>query len=343
MRVDQLTFTRFLAAIAIVIFHYGHETVLFTNSFLEKIFSQANVGVSYFFVLSGFVMIIAYRNREVSIGEFYRNRVARIYPLYFFAIIFLATLVKYNGGNFYFGELLISISGLQSWVPNYPLSLNSPGWSISVEFFFYALFPFIAKFIYNRQLRKPVLYFILIVWVLTQLVFNYFLEYNPDSVFVTSDLVYYFPLMHLNQFLIGMATGIYFIDNKNAITFKNWSLLIVSLLFLLIWLLIFPISLDYHNGLLAVVFAPLIFALSMDSGRISKFISRKPFVFLGEISFGIYILQLPVYQLYVLFCKAIKMDFNFWGYLFFLILFSGITYLFIEKPLRNYISKVKLT
>lgn len=341
MRVDQLTFTRFLAAIAIVIFHYGHETFFFTNEFLEKIFSQANIGVSYFFVLSGFVMVIAYRNRNVSIGEFYKNRIARIYPLYFFALLFLALFTKITGGNFYFGEFLISTLGIQSWLPNYPLSMNSPGWSISVEFFFYAVFPFLAKLIYKKN-DKTYFFLVFLFWATTQVVFNFYLKENPDSFFVKSHLIYYFPLLHLNQFLIGTATGMLFLKKKETMAIKKPAVIILLLLTVLMLLLLFPLTWDYHNGLLSVLFAPLIFMLSLDKGAVSQLFCRKPFVFLGEVSYGIYILQLPVYHLYKMVSESAGMKFNFWGYLVFLLIFSGITYLFIEKPMRQYISKFEI-
>ena len=66
MRLEQLTFTRFLAAIAVVTFHYGRGSVLMDNETLGLFFHQALYGVSYFFILSGFVMMIAYSNKEVK-------------------------------------------------------------------------------------------------------------------------------------------------------------------------------------------------------------------------------------------------------------------------------------
>ena len=90
MRIEQLTFTRFLAAISIVIFHYGDQIFLFNNKYVQFIFGQANIGVSYFFILSGFVMIIAYNtNSKINFFQYLKNRLARIYPVYLFAIFLL--------------------------------------------------------------------------------------------------------------------------------------------------------------------------------------------------------------------------------------------------------------
>ncbi len=81
MRIEQLTFTRFIAAISIVIFHYGRNIT--PLNYCDFVFCQANMAVSYFFVLSGFVMAIAYRdNKRVHFGRFIQRRFARIYPVY---------------------------------------------------------------------------------------------------------------------------------------------------------------------------------------------------------------------------------------------------------------------
>jgi len=48
MRIEQLTFTRFLAAISIVIYHYGKNIFPFNHEITSFIFRQANLGVSYF-------------------------------------------------------------------------------------------------------------------------------------------------------------------------------------------------------------------------------------------------------------------------------------------------------
>jgi hypothetical protein len=66
MRIEQLTFTRFIAAVAVVIFHFGREVFPFQHPILQPLVLSANIGVSYFFILSGFVMIIAY-NKQPNI------------------------------------------------------------------------------------------------------------------------------------------------------------------------------------------------------------------------------------------------------------------------------------
>ena len=150
MRIDQLTFTRFIAAISIVIFHYGNESFLFNNKYLSFIFTHANVGVSYFFVLSGFVLtIVYYQKKEFSTKQYFINRFARVYPLYIFSIIIILFIFHFQSINI--NELILNITMLQSWVPKMATTLNYPAWSLSVELFFYISFPLIFRYLKKRR------------------------------------------------------------------------------------------------------------------------------------------------------------------------------------------------
>jgi peptidoglycan/LPS O-acetylase OafA/YrhL len=71
LKITQITFTRFVAALAIVISHFNKDVFLYKIPYLSEVFLRANVGVSYFFILSGFIMIIAYHKKE-------KNRLRRL-------------------------------------------------------------------------------------------------------------------------------------------------------------------------------------------------------------------------------------------------------------------------
>lgn len=110
----QLTFTRFFAAFLVIIFHYGitpRQVIPFNWFNQTTFFTQAGgVAVHYFFVLSGFVMMTAYRNRDVSTGAFARSRLLRIYPAYFAAIV-LAILIRIIPG-----DALVTVFDHPNWL-----------------------------------------------------------------------------------------------------------------------------------------------------------------------------------------------------------------------------------
>ncbi len=113
------------------------------------------IGVMFFFTLSGFVLAWAIRP-GVSKRSFYQARFARIYPLY------LATWLAAVAASFVLGDdkswigIVLSLILLQAWVPVPEIygAGNSPGWSLSVEAFFYALFPFLTAGRLRLQERR---------------------------------------------------------------------------------------------------------------------------------------------------------------------------------------------
>lgn len=123
--------------------------------------------------------------------------------------------------------------------------------------------------------------------------------------------------------------------------------MLIVMLLLLIFLLKYSFGLIFHNGLLAILFVPIILLISSNDSYIMKLISKKPFIFLGEISFGMYILQFPVWgffsdyrmEKYFGLSKEAFYCENFFLRLFILIILSIISYLFFENPLRTKIKK----
>lgn len=350
MRIEQLTFTRFIAAMAIVFFHFGKSLNIFSGEIIHTLLIQANIGVSYFFILSGFVMIIAYgKKSEVGAVSYMKNRFARIYPLYIFAIL-LSLLNKsfFVQERYYVPDIIENILAIQSWIPRKAMSINFPGWSLSVEFFFYAVFPFAFNYFYRKFSVKKLFVPILLIWLVSQLWFNWALNsglsYGTET--ETHNFLFYFPLLHLNQFLIGNLTGLFFIkylQNKQG----NYDWILVLCGILLILSLIFrPENISYHNGLMAVIFVPFIIFTALNTGVFTRIFEKKFPVYLGEISYGVYILQVPVYTMtqYFLNKAGINGSFVVFGIgIIVLLVVSAISYHWIEKPLREKIKNLKFS
>ncbi|WP_081413975.1 acyltransferase family protein [Chryseobacterium daeguense] len=341
MKISQITFTRFVAAIAIVISHFNKDLFLYKIKYISDIFLRANIGVSYFFILSGFIMIVAYhRKAKIDYLDFYRNRFARIYPLYVLGLL-LYLVTKYSGFSFY--RLFLYLSGLQSWIPGDALVLNFPGWSISVEFLFYLIFPLLYNHFYSKE-NKSIWVITALIWIGTQFFTNLYVNSGaykgPHT--VSYEFIHYFPLLHVNEFLAGNLAGLFFIKNFRE---RNYDITIV-LIFTAVLLSLIFIPLNFHNGLMAVLFIPLIYFISCNKGLLTTVFSLKPLEYLGEISYAVYIVHIPV--LYILrmvlweYFQIYESNSVFWIYMAVLLLVSAVFYQFIEKPLREYLKKLKV-
>lgn len=342
MRIEQLTFTRFLAALLIVVFHFGSGATHFTNPYTQFIFKQANVGVSYFFMLSGFVMIIAYHNKvKVGFVNYISNRFARIYPVYLLATFFLFILSVVSK-NLNISNFFLNVFMIQAWIPKKALVFNIAAWSLCVELFFYIIFPFLFNQLYSKIKLNKLIAPVVLFWLVSQIIFHY-VVYKDNSFgwFYNKEDIMYHPVFHLNEFLVGNLAGIFFIKKRKYL--KNYDWHIVGVVVIILLALKYPIGLNFHNGFLAILFIPLILLLSLNNGCITQFFNKKTLVFLGEISFGIYILQFIVWQYisdyrlnkYLGLDKVEDFVFCFFLRLFILIGLSAFSYLYIEIPIKN--------
>ena len=136
-KLDQLTALRFFAALMIVI---HHSVGLFGVKDIGVNWGQ---GVSFFFVLSGFILTYVYPSLETwpQIRRFWKARVARIWPAYLVSFAIGYLLIPYVLVT---KIALVKLLMLQSLVPlsTYYFSYNALSWSVSTEAFFISCFHF---------------------------------------------------------------------------------------------------------------------------------------------------------------------------------------------------------
>jgi len=355
LQLDQITFTRFVAALSVVFFHYGQSVFPANIPYLFENVTAGPIAVGYFYVLSGFIMAIAYyqtdinKQKAINKKKYWIARFARIYPVYLIALLMIVA-VKLNVIVENWGQLPLNILLLQSWVPGYPITLNTPGWSLSVEAFFYLVLPFLLIWVYKFRIRSLVI-FCSFLWVATQLILLLALnspEYAPKT--LLHDFIYYNPLMHLSSFIAGLLVGIYFKHNTTHHQAKDNTLLLIisfALIFILIWSRphlesIFSIKLAFTNGLLAPAFLLFIYLLAKDRGVFSKIMSNGWLILLGEASYSLYILQKPIHGVYdkaIVPRLVLSEGQHFYVFLIILIVLSIASYKYIETPMRKIIRR----
>lgn len=344
LRLDQLTFIRFVAAIGIVIYHYGRNLWPFNVGIINTVIDQINVGVSFFFTLSGFVMVIAYGTKQMTSSartRYYFQRFSRIYPVYLLALISTCVLRVLADKHVRIDALIFNILALQSWLPQYPLSLNFPGWSICVEFFFYALFPLLIR-IYSRSNLIPTIAAVCVFWLMSQIAFHIAINFQGELKGVLKYVAMYNPTMHLSEFLLGNLAALIFLKSKiKSSPIYGYAALLLTLVMMAL-LILKPAVVNFHNGLMAPVFVFIILALAWDNGTVQWLLKHPLLVFAGEISFTLYIMQVPVrlgFDLVINYIPIASDQAQFYIYLTVLITTSSLVYLIIEKPTKSLLNK----
>ncbi len=336
-QINSLTATRAVAALMVFIHHFG--TKVFPFSQFAYFFESGNLAVSYFFVLSGFVLYISYNQTDIRFADYFKRRVGRIVPVYLLALVlFLAVafcFYDYKFSGNLVKQIAYSALFLQAYFPQYALSLNSPAWTISVEMLFYVLFPMLLLF-EKRNTR----FFIAVTSLLFIISQAIHLKYYDGGAKLSERMegyIFYNPLIHMNQFLIGMVGG--YLYKKMKATATKVKLLPLLLFCAIVLLIAFrPAGISYHVGLLAPLFMAFILSTAINDPKI---LNARWLVFLGEISYGIYILQFPVYK----FLDVMNTNYMHMAaqYFFFfaaivLVASAAISYIFFEKPLRRKIN-----
>lgn len=198
-RIDQL---RWLAATIVFLFHFnlefGTRAGLHLASPWWGIVTEGHTGVGLFFTLSGFLfMQIALAQRQIAYREFVRNRVLRIFPL-FLTIFLLATSISRD--RFQAQDFLYVFATNIGLPPTSDTVVTGAAWTISVEFMFYLVFPFLARFTLERGAR----------YLLGLLGLMLFLKLAAFSVSTEKTTLMYFSTFvgRFDQFLIGMLAAL---------------------------------------------------------------------------------------------------------------------------------------
>jgi peptidoglycan/LPS O-acetylase OafA/YrhL len=294
-QLHALTSLRFFAALLVVLFHFGGPLLGHAPKLVANVVAAGYVGVSFFFVLSGFVLAYAYvrldRSDVGALRAFYAARIARIYPAYLLSIVPIAPFAARSivadgtpdglGGAI--GSGVAALALLQGWFPVTVGPWNFPAWSLSAELLFYALFPFALPLLRKASLRLSLTLTFVVAIALACV---------PRGALPI-------PFLHVPQFLFGVALGVRFSMRPISARSGHGPLLATGAAALLGLLLTQSprISSSFlEGGLLAPLFGAVIYGLAEGRGRLAAVLAHPWLVTLGEASYGVYILQVPVHD-----------------------------------------------
>jgi peptidoglycan/LPS O-acetylase OafA/YrhL len=348
---------RFFAFLKVYLLHIPLDTK-FPNFSLIK--SGGGIGVSFFFVLSGFLISYllflekANANR-IDLLNFYKRRAFRIWPLFFLMVI-LVFLLPFDlkqdlglhmvGGGYDF-DWRFSFTFLENYkmiaIDQFPKTTPlSVFWSLCIEEHFYIVWGILFFFLSSKNVIRMLLFSVVIAWISRA----YESYYSTNLIIETNDL-----FTNLDYFSCGGILAYVFVFNKVQL---NLLLLKIGKWNLKLCLLGLTLLLIFHNQLIpeptkfSFIFKPSIIAavftliicifISAESGIVIK---SKLLNYLGVRSYGLYVFHIiaihMLYQYYLL--HHIKIDTSLSLIIFMLISFSitvlvtMFSYRYFEKPI----------
>ena len=327
------------------------------------LFHGGYIGVDIFFVISGYlissIILRDINNNNFNIYEFYLRRVRRIIPVLSFVILStfvlaLFVLLPYQLIDFSFSAIssIFFFSNFYFWQYSGYFSPNSDSlpllhtWSLSIEEQYYIIYPIVLLIFINMlKLKKTTFILFLILSILSiffsqfsgnlKIIYPYF-EKNFIFFNQSSFASFYLPFGRIWELLIG-----YFLFNyskkslESSIFVKNLFSIIGCIL--LIYSLLFFDKNSPHPGIITVipVFGTSLIILFCDKKTIIfNLIANNIIVFIGLISYSLYLWHHPLFVLINLYFEEIIIT-NYIFYFFVLFTISFISWKYIEIPFRN--------
>ncbi|MDX7992655.1 acyltransferase family protein [Xenorhabdus littoralis] len=295
----SLTGIRFLVALLVFLFHasLGYIFNPFENKEINVLFSflfsvAGWIGVSFFFILSGFVMVWSARATDTPF-LFWGRRAFKIYPVHIitWSMALAIGLANFNSVDIWITNFFL----VHSWFSSmeFFVSVNPPSWSLCSEVFFYALFPFILKPVLNIKPKYllVVLSTIFIGLISYQIVVDYFVPSTPTlPLWPLSEsqwwLSYNYPLGRLFEFIIGMILARITIENL----WRNSSGMTAIIAAIVGYVIALYTPFQYSLNVITIIPISVIVLViaSMDLINKNNFLKSRLMILLGEISFAFY-------------------------------------------------------
>lgn len=329
---------RAVAVLSVVSYHLGISS--FRNGFM---------GVDVFYVISGY-LITSLISKDLAAGRFsivtfYERRTRRIFPALFtvlFFCILAASILFYPEELTRFGKSLLAttffVSNLYFWHSARPAGYFDTSvapqpllhtWSLAVEEQFYLLFPVTLYFLF-RWARKRINKYLFIFCALSFVLNLWATQHRPVAAF-------YWLMPRAWELLLGALLAMKAVPLIQSRTIREiLALLGIGMVVTSVWLPLGGLAFPGYIALLPCIGTALvIYAGETGPSFVARFLSLKPVVFIGVISYSLYLWHWPV----IVFSQRSPLNFDENGEIAFVILFSVLaaflSFEFIERPFRG--------
>ncbi|WP_433014020.1 acyltransferase family protein [Kribbella sp. CA-294648] len=300
-RVESLTGLRWWAAFFVFAHHMTNLAPLPIHDFLK----YGTSGVTFFFVLSGFVLTWS-AQPGTKVSTFYRRRFARIWPAHIVALV-PAMFVFYRFDPpeniwwikpFSITVLLLSVVLLQGWSNDSAILYggNPASWTLSVEAFFYAYFPFMQRA--TVKLKRTGGFILCVSVIVIGVAYRLALFHFKDVVPVLPQ-----PVLHSVAFLFGIGLAIMLRTGWKPRIPVWFAFLVTALGLFTLWYsgehpakIPFAITMSLtQKEILTVLYGFLLLAVASRDTRGGRSLLRsRPLVALGKWSYAFYLVHATI-------------------------------------------------
>jgi mycarose O-acyltransferase len=300
LHLRSITGLRFVASFLVLICHIGFFYLPQTesNPVTMLVYAAGSLSLSFFFLISGFILTWIARPIESALA-FWRRRLVKIMPNHLVTLAAAVVLMVGAGVAVTVTNTVPALFLLQGWFPSQEVVFNffsnDPTWSLSCEVLFYLSFPWLLRLV--RRIRPEWLWACLGVLVAIVMVVPLLARLLPDDEIALGNLepflhvwaVNFFPLSRVLEFMIGILVAQIVVSGK----WVRVGLIPASVLVVIGCVLMPVVPAGYSFVAATVVPLALLIGESATAdikGRRTAFNGRV-MVWLGEISFALFIVH----------------------------------------------------
>jgi len=310
-----ITGLRTLLALTIILFHFTPTGLTWVRHPSITLYPLINIGfvfVSFFFLISGFILAYNYAGRPEPMNamDFWVARFSRLYPVYVLTMVISIPMLMHewvvrSSTDFWMGAITTPLL-VQGFFPHLATFWMTVTWTLSCEVMLYIAFPWLLKVPWPRSTGK-LLALGLFFWLVGLLPHSIYVLRDPDHFGHAAtryndglwiNTLKYTPLPYVCTFLAGLTLG--HLQDRMKLTARS-RVIIGAIGFVGVWFAAYHLAnttpyIMVHGGLLTPLFAMIILGLSGPSVLASLF-SWEPLVAVGASTYALYLLHFNVYLL----------------------------------------------
>lgn len=289
--IKSLQGLRVISMLIIFIWHCGYSNF------------KAGIPVTFFFILSGFLSYITYKDKKeesivIASINYCKIKLKRIYPIHLITFLISVPLrIKIILNNFG-KEIIVMITHLlliQSIIPitHFYFNYNESAWYVSTLMFCYLFTEILVKMInkiqnMNKKLFKSI--FLLLVTLVVQTVL--YKVFNNTK--LSQWFLYISPFYRILDYFMGMLVGFIWINTRKDINFNKNIMTIFEILILSVISINYIPYINIYCEVNITLLLVGVFVFSLERGLLSKILSNRIFIYFADFSFEFFLVHMPI-------------------------------------------------
>lgn len=346
---------RAVACLMVFAVHFGQKTQLqgrWGSFDLARLLDNGNTGVALFFALSAFLLGLPFwqsmrqHQPQPDAARFYLLRLARVAPAYYLCMAALVLGNRQWEEEGWLRDVLLHALFVANIDASTTLSINPPFWTLAVEVQFYLLLPGLFLLLRSSDVKRA-------AWAcLVGAVLSYGAHAGLTSAGVLPEMVTTYSLLaHLPHFLMGLATGAWWsLRGQGRGVGPVGSCWVPAVLLVLVLATPLDDLLQWPHARYNLPIVPALLCwlivLAAQPGAGRRGLASAPLRVLGALSFGIYLVHLPVLNLlartFPLFGLDPQRDWALYGAtgLVTSVVLASLSYGLVERPVRRAVRRL---